>query len=153
MGWTNEGLYTVLASFFRGASAPASFYAALVTGDPAPTADTATLGELTQIAVGSGYSDGGVPVARSVLGFDVLTRDDVADRAFIQLADVAFAAAGGAVPLSGSGARYVVLTDDAPVVANRAVLAWFDLQSVITLDDGQTLKVADAQLELAQPGV
>lgn len=95
-GWTNKGKWRDLGMAWRGATPPTNLYVALVTSAVAPTQDTNTLGELTQIAVGNGYATGGYQLARNATDFDVLTEDDVNDRGLIQIKDVVWTASGGA---------------------------------------------------------
>ena len=59
MALTNRGKYNFLAWLFRGVTPPTNFYVALVTSATAPTADTNTFSELTEIAAGNGYTTGG----------------------------------------------------------------------------------------------
>lgn len=149
-GWTNRGKKLILNVYFRDDTPPSDFYLALCTSATAPTADTNTLADLTQIATGNGYVDGGNVVARDMTDFDTLTEDDSADRALVQLANVDFTASGGPIPSSGSGARYAVLTDDNATVANRQVIAFWDLTSNRSVSDGQTLTLPDLELRLAE---
>lgn len=143
-GWTDKGVYRALDVAMRGATAPTTFYLALVTSATAPTKTTNTLSQLTEIAAGTGYTSGGVAVARSAVGFDVLNE---ADPVVLQLADVVYTASGGSIPNSGGGARYAVLTDDNGTVGSREVWAFFDLASDRTVSDGQSLTIEDAELQ------
>jgi hypothetical protein len=149
-GWTNRGKYLILGSFFRNAAAPTSFYMALVTGAVVPTADTDTLGTLTEIAAGNGYTAGGIAVARNSTDFDVYTEDDTNDRALVQIKDLVWTATVGPIPASGSGARYAALTDDNVTVTSRQVIAYFDLNSSRMISDGQTLTLQDCELRLVE---
>ncbi len=121
---------------------------ALVTSAVAPVADTNTLGELTQIAVGNGYTTGGYSLLRNATDFDVWTEDDTNDRGLIQIKDVVWTAAGGPIPATGSGARYAVLTDDNATVASREVYHYFDLVSDRSVSSGQTLTLQDCELRI-----
>ena len=147
-GWTNKGKMRTLEAYLRGGTIPTNFYVALVTSAAAPNADTNTLSQLTQIATGNGYTDGGFQLTPNATDFDVLTEDDTNDRGIIQLKDVAWTASGGPIPASGGGARYAVLTDDNGTVGSREILAWFDLTSDRSVSDGQTLTLQDAELRL-----
>lgn len=149
MPWTNRGAYLVLGAYFRGETAPTSFYAPLFTSAVAPTVDTNTVGDLTQIAVGNGYSNGGQSVARSAVGFDVWTEDDTNDRALVQAADITYTASGGNLPASGGGARYIGISDDNATVANRQLVGTFDLVSDRTVSDGQPLTIQNAEFRLS----
>ena len=132
----------------RGVTPPTNLYVALVTSAVAPVADTNTLGELTQIAVGNGNTTGGYSLLRNATDFDVWTEDDVNDRGLIQIKDVVWTASGGPLPASGSGARYAVLTDDNVTIASREVYHYFDLVSDRSVSSGQTLTLQDCELRL-----
>ena len=147
-GWTNKGKYKVLGWAFRAETPPTVFYVALVTSTTVPTADTNTLGQLTEIAAGNGYASGGSSIARSAVGFDVWTEDDVNDRGLIQVKDVVWTASGGPIPASGLGARYAILTDDNVTIASREVYGYWDLVSDRTVSAGQTLTLQDCELRI-----
>lgn len=151
MAWTNKGKFTILDSFFRATGTPTNFFIALVTSAAVPTADTNTLSQLTEIAAGNGYTTGGFELDRNSTDFDSLTENDTDDRAEIQIKDVAWTASGGTIPDSGNGARYAVLTDDNVTVADREVLAWWDLSSDRTVSNGQTLTLQNLELRLLAP--
>ena len=147
-GWTNRGKYLILDSYFRGATDPTNFYVALVTSAAAPTQDTNTLSQLTQIATGNGYTDGGYQLSRNSTDFDSLVEDDTGDQGELQIKDVVWTASGGPIPSSGSGARYAVLTDDNATVGSRQVIAYWDLGSDRTVSDGQSLTLQNCELDL-----
>ncbi len=149
-GWTNKGKANALAQRFRGVALPTNFFIALVTSAVAPVADTNTFGELTQIATGNGYADGGISLTKNTTDFDVLTEDDGNDRALVQLKDIVWTAAAGPIPASGSGARWAVLTDDNATIASRFVEAFWDLVSDRTISDTQTLTLQDCELRLTE---
>jgi hypothetical protein len=69
-GWTNKGKFSILDAYFRNTGAPTNFYVALVTPATAPTADTNTLSDLTEIAPGNAYATGGFQLARTSVDFD-----------------------------------------------------------------------------------
>jgi hypothetical protein len=148
MPWTNRGAYLMLGVFFRGATAPSTFYAPLYTSAIAPDQDRNTNADMTQIATGNGYSDGGASVARSAAGFDVYTEDDTNNRALVQCADIVYTASGGNLPSSGNGARYIGLTDDNATVANRQIIGLLDLVSDRTVSSGQSLTIQDAEFRI-----
>lgn len=149
MPWTNKGAFSVLGVYLRAATAPTNFYVALVTSAAAPTVDTNTLSQLTELANGNGYTTGGIQITRgdgsSGIGFDVLTEDDSGDRAYAQLEDLVWTASGGTLPSSG-GARYAVLTDDNGTVGSRLVLFWWDLSSDRSVSDTQNLTLSNAEI-------
>lgn len=149
-GWTNRGKYLALGVFFRGVTAPTTFYMALVTSAAAPGADTNTLSELTEIASGNGYTAGGLAVARNATDFDVYTEDDANDRALIQIKDLVWTASGGTLPASGGGARYAVLVTDEGTVGNRQIVGSFDLISDRSVSSGQTLTLQDCEFRLTE---
>lgn len=149
-GITNKGKYALLNWAFRGATIPTNFYIALVTSATAPTADTNTLGELTEIAAGNGYTSGGYQLTPGATDFDSITEDDTGDQAYVQVKDVVWTASGGSIPGSGNGARYAVLTDDNGTVGSREVYAYWDLSSDRSVSTGQTLTLQDCQLNLTE---
>jgi hypothetical protein len=135
---------------FRNGTEPTTFYVALVTSATAPTADTNTLGDLTQIAAGNGYTSGGIAVARNSTDFDTLTEDDTNDRGDLQIKDLTWTASGGSIPGSGNGARYAVLTDDNGTVNSREVYAYWDLTSDRSVSTGQTLTLQNLEIRLSE---
>lgn len=149
-GWTNKGKAAILDSYFRATGTPTNFYIALVTSATAPTADTNTFSELTEIASGNGYTTGGYQLSRNSTDFDALTENDTNDRGEIQVKDVVWTASGGSIPTSGNGARYAVLLDDNATIANREVLAYWDLTSDRSVSDGQTLTLQNCELRLTE---
>lgn len=149
-GWTNRGKYLILADFFRNTAEFTNYYVALATSATAPGPDTNLLSDLTQIAVGNGYTDGGFQLARNATDFDVLTEDDTGDKGIIQVKNVAWTASGGPIPASGSGARYAVMTTDEGTVANRQIICYWSLVSDRTVSDTQTLTLIDLELDLTE---
>ena len=146
-GWTNRGKYNTLAERFTGVAPPANFYLRLFTSATAPGADTNDVSSLTEIADGNGYSQGtGEQINRDGVDFDVLTQDDVNDRAFVQLRDIVFTAAGGQIPSGGDGARYACLCDATGGAAEVEV--YFDLQSDRVISDGQSMTLQDCEIRL-----
>jgi hypothetical protein len=150
-GMTNRGKYWTLDWVFRGASLPTNYYVALATSAVAPTADINTFGELTQIATGNGYTDGGYSLTPNGTDFDVLTEDDANDRADMQIKDVVWTASGGSIPDTGDGARYAVLLDDNVTIGSRIVIGWWDLTTDRSVSNGQTLTLQDLELRLQEP--
>ncbi len=147
-GWTNRGKFNALGWIFVGQTLPTFYYVALVTSATAPTADIDTLGELTQINVGNGYSDGGFQLTPGGTDFDIHSEDDGTDRGRVEIKDVFWTATGGPLPISGSGARYAVLTDDNGTIGSREVIAYFDLGSDRTVSQDQTLTLQDCELRI-----
>lgn len=147
-GWTNKLKFRILGWTFRGVALPTNFYVALVTSATAPTADTNTKSELTEIANGNGYTTGGISLTKNTTDFDVLTEDDTNDRGLVQIKDLVWTASGGSLPGSGNGARYAILTDDNATQGSREVLAYFDLTSDRSVSSGQTLTLQDCELRI-----
>lgn len=147
--WTNRGKYNVLGRSYRGVSAPANFYVALVTSAAAPTADTNTLSELTEIAAGNGYTSGGIQLTPGATDYDVYTEDDTNDRALIQLRDLTWTASGGDLPASGNGARYAVHTTDEGTVGSRQVEQSWDLVSNRSVSVSQPLTLQNCEIRLS----
>lgn len=147
-GFTNRCKYNICNIVFRAATAPTQFNLALITSATAPTAAINLFSELTEIAAGNGYTSGGAAVTRNATGFDVLTEDDVNNRGYVQLADVAWTASGGPIPASGSGARYCTLLDNNATVGSREVWAWGDLGADQSVSAGQTLTLQNFELRI-----
>jgi hypothetical protein len=136
----------MFVDFFRNTAEFTNYYVALVTNAVTPTVDHNTLGQFTEIAVGNGYATGGFQLARNATDFNSAVEDDTDNRMELQLKDVTWTAAGGSIPPSGGGARWALLTTDEGTVANRQVIAWFDLTTSWTKTDGQTLTLIDLEL-------
>lgn len=145
-GWTNKGKFRLLDWVFRATTAPTNFYVFLATSAVSPTADTNIKSDLTEIATGNGYTAGGISLAKNSTDFDVLTEDDTNDRGFIQIKDLVWTASGGPIPASGNGARWAIFTDDNATLANREVIAYWDLGADRTVSSGQTLTLQNCEL-------
>ena len=148
-GVTNRLRYNLLGWAFRAVSIPANYTALLITNAAAPTADTNTFSELTEIAAGNGYTSGGVALAKNATDFDVFTEDDVNDRAYIQTKDIVFSAAGGPIPSSGAGAYHLVIADANATLGSREVYAFFDLTGPVSVSDGQNLTIQNPEIRAA----
>lgn len=149
-GITNRGKYILLDQFFRNTTEFTNLYLALIDSTTAPTADTNTFSELTEVPAGNGYTAGGISLTRNSTDFDVSTEDDTGDLAKIQIKDLVWTASGGSLPGSGTGARYAILTTDEATQANRQVIAWFDLTSNRIVSSGQTLTLADCEMRATE---
>lgn len=147
-GWTNKGKMRVLEWALRGGTVPTNFYVALFTSATAPTADINTKSQLTEIANGNGYTTGGIQLTPNTTDFDVLTEDDTNDRGFIQIKDLVWTASSGALPASGSGARYAALTDDNGTQGSREVLFYWDLGADYSVSSGQTLTLQNLEIRI-----
>lgn len=143
-GVTNRGKYSLLNWAFRAATRPTNYYIALATSAAAPTADTNTLSELTQVGSGTGYTTNGQSLTPNATDFDVLTEDDTNDRALIQLRDITWTASGGNL----GAARYAALTDDNATPASRIIVNWWDLSSDRTVSDGQSLILQNCEIRI-----
>jgi hypothetical protein len=147
-GFTNKFKYELLDQVLRRSTMPTNYYVALVTSAVAPSADTNTLGQLTEIAAGNGYTTGGYQLTPNATDFDTSTEDDTNDRGYIQLKDITWTASGGSIPASGSGARYAVLTDDNVTVGSREVLLYWDLGADRSVSNGQSLTLQNCEARL-----
>ncbi len=150
-GMTNRGKKKILDYYFRRqGTLPSNFYVPLCTSAVAPTADTNSLSELTQIASGNGYTTNGISLTPNTTDFDVMTEDDTNDKAILQIKDLVWTASGGNLPGSGNGARYAPLTDDNGTPGSRDVIAWWDLVSDRTVSDTQTLTLQNCEIDLTE---
>lgn len=150
-GWTNRGRKRIEQGYFQRVSLPTNLYIALVKADVTPTYATNTLGDLVEIAAGNGYTSGGYSLTPGTTDFTTLTEDDVNNLARVTIKDISWTASGGPIPASGTGARWAVLTDDNGTVGSRDVLAWFDLGSAQSRDDGLSLILTGGQLRATLP--
>jgi len=155
MLWTNRGKFLMLDWVFGGEPLPDSFYVALVTADIVPTVDTNTLGQLTEIADGNGYTEGGYELTPGDTDFDVFTEDDTNDRALVQLKDLVWTASGGTIPASGNGAMYAILTDSTgdsgETIGDRQIIAVWDLVTAREATVGFAITLADCELRTIAP--
>ena len=157
MLWTNRGKFLLLDWVFGAEPLPDSFYVALVTADTVPTVDTNTLDELTEIADGNGYTEGGyeLPLDDSSPPFDVISEDDTNNRAIAQVKDLVWTASGGTIPASGNGARYAVLTDgtgeSGETIGDRQIIAVWDLVTTREATVGFAITLADCELRTIAP--
>lgn len=149
-GWTNKGKYKVLGWALRQETIETNFYIALVTSATAPDADTNTLSDLTEIAAGNGYTTGGYQLDPNSTDFDTWTEDDTNDLGSVKIKDVTWTASGGAIPDSGDGARYAVMTDDDGTVADREVYHYWDLGADRSLTDGDILTLRDLEIRITE---
>ena len=149
-GWTNRGKYLVLGVYFRAVTATTKFYLALCADAVTPTADTNILSDLSECPNGNGYTTGGQQVNRNATDFDVYTEDDGNDKAYVQLKNFTWTAAGGNLPISGNGARWAVLLDDNATPASRQVVNYWSLGSNRTVSDTQALTIVDAEIDITE---
>lgn len=143
-GVTNKGKYKMLGIWTRNETEPTNFYLALCK-TTAPTADTNTMGDLTEVTAANGYSSGGVSVDRNSTDFDTWTEDDTNDRGLVQMKDFTLVtASGGTVP----DIRYIVMTDDNATVASREVYLWWDTGVDITVPNGVALIAQNLEIRV-----
>jgi hypothetical protein len=148
---TNRGKYLVPDGYFRG-NLPTNFYVILFTSATTPTVDTNTVGELTQIAAGNGYTAGGYQLNPDTTDFPTLTEDDTNNRAVLLIKDVSWTASGGSIPATGT-ARYAALTTDEGTVADRQVLVVWDLDPTgtgVSQADGGRLILRDLAIRVTE---
>jgi hypothetical protein len=147
---TNRGKFNILRAVFRAQALPTNYYVALFTSAVAPTQDTNTKSELTEIAAGNGYTAGGISLTKNATDFDVLTEDDTNDWALIQIRDLVWTAATGNLPASGNGARWACLTDDNATQGSREIWVYWSLVADRTVSVGQTLTLIDCEIRLTE---
>lgn len=145
--WTNRGKIKLMKSIFRTDALPTNYQAALATAATAPTAATNTFGQLTQIATGFGYGDGGIALTKNNVDFPGSFEDDVLNLGRIDIKDLIWTANGGPIPASGVGAQWGVLTDAASPVSAREVIAFSDLIAPQSVVDGQPLRLNTWRLQ------
>lgn len=154
MALTNRGIIRLLEMAFRqtyaGGTLPTNLYIALCTADDTPDVNTNVFSELTEITEGNGYTAGGYALSFGATDFDVLTEDDINDLGFIQVKDVMWLADGGPIPLSGSDAMYVIMTNDDAIQDNREVLAYWSLGSERSALVGQYFTLQDLEIRGTQ---
>ena len=144
MTWTLLGISRMTDYFYkRNGALPTNFYGALLTAAVAPTEATTTPTGLTQITAGNGYTTGGIIVPPSIVGFTSITTTTIVT---MVMKDLQWTAAGGPIPLSGGGARYLILTDDNGTFNSREVYAFWDLTSDRSVSDTQNLNLNDFEL-------
>lgn len=149
-GWTNKGKFRMLGRAYQGVALPTNFFVFLATSAAAPTADTNTKSEMTEIANGNGYTTGGISLSKNSTDFDVLTEDDTNDRGLIQIKDLVWTASGGTLPGSGGGARYALFTDDNATQGSREVYHFWDLVSDRSVSDTQTLTLQNCEIRITE---
>jgi hypothetical protein len=146
-GTTNRGKKLMLEYAFSRVTTPTNFYLYLLTSSATITDDTNTFSEVSanQITIGNGYT-GGFSLTAGSTDFDASAEDDSSNYGNIQIKDIVWTASGGTIPASGDGARYVLMTDDNVVEADREVIAFWDLVSDRSVSDTQSLTVQDLEI-------
>tara|TARA_Y100000361_G_C11146262_1_gene338208 strand:+ start:609 stop:1043 length:435 start_codon:yes stop_codon:yes gene_type:complete len=142
-GFTNKGKAKLLRNFFQSETPPTNLYVYLVTSATAPTADTNTLGQLTEISeTGKEFS-----LSLNTTDFDTSvsdSEDDTNDKGVMKIKDCTFA---GPV----TNARYAILVDDNGTEGSREVYCYWDLGSNRSVSSGQTLTLQDLEMNLLEP--
>ena len=126
-GLTNRGALRFLEMVLRNSwssvgGEPTAFYVALIT-DAAFDDTWNDMGDVTEVANGNGYTTGGILVERSNVGFDTLTEDDGNHWVIALIKNLAWTATAGAI----STIKGAVLTDDEEVIADREILAYWNV--------------------------
>src|SRR4029434_11346309 len=107
MAWTNKGAFRMAEIALANGAEPTALYLALVTSATAPTVDTNTKSELTEIANGNGYTTGGISLTRNATNFPVV-ENDTNDRFDVDIPDQVWTGSGGSVAAVCPRARYGV---------------------------------------------
>ena len=126
-GFTNAGKENVLNYAFRAVSTPSTYKLHLCTSASAPSADTNTLGDLTEIS--DSYTVASLTPGAS--HFDSTREDDSNDKGIIQIHDITFAG-----PITN--ARYCVPLTITEQKLVKFFLYW-DLASNRSVSSGQNL--------------
>jgi hypothetical protein len=152
MKLTNRGKFLIQGGYFLADGVPTTFYCALIdSGSTAPSIDTNTMSQLTEVSAGNGYTSGGVAVPRQTGGGASVVQDNTANTSTLTLADIAVAeASGGTIPSTGT-ALYAVLTTDEATVADRQIIAYTSLGSARSCPDGKIFKLTDHQIIFEEP--
>jgi hypothetical protein len=79
--------------------------------------------------------------------FPGVTEADGLDYGGVTLKSVYFWGTGGNLPASGNGARWAVLTDDNPTVANREIYCYWSLGSNRIVSDSQALHLQAFEIQ------
>jgi len=147
-GFTNKVKYRILEREFEGGSLQgASYMCVLYTSTTAAAPTMNVVGDMAEIAAGNGYTAYGQEVAPST-GFDSLTENDTDHRAYVQMVDVTWTAAGGPIPASGGDAYYAGLTDKNATSASRELYYIWSLGADYSVSDTQELTIQDAEIRI-----
>ncbi len=147
MAWTNNGKEQMLLVWVGGVAAETNLYMILLTSATAVGVDINTVADVTQVAIGNGYADGGFQLTPGGTDFDVITVDEPGDFAYAQVKDIVWTAQGGNLPSSGA-ARYCALTDDNTPVSAREVYIGWDLGSDRVVSDTQMLTLQNVEFRI-----
>lgn len=111
-----------------------------------PGPNTDVLGDLVEIGEGSGYITGGVAVPRNSTGFVTHSEDDTADTSILTIQRLQWTSTISNMPPGPDGIMYLVLTDDNATIAQRQVLAFWDLLGEYFIASGDSIIIDDARL-------
>ncbi len=148
-GWTDRAKLKMLDWVMLANTKPTNFYIALLQSNTAPTNAINYISQVSEIVSGYGYTTGGVALGLGPAWFDATKQDISNARGYVQLANVAWTATGGQIPVNGTGARYAVMTGDTVInAAMREIYYYWDLTSPRTVSDGQTLSLIDMEIRI-----
>jgi len=150
-GQTNRKRYRMSEIVFRASTPPDGFRLVLCTSGSPPGDDTNTFAELIEIEAGNGYDSGGELLTPGETDFDVLVEDDGTDKAYVQIRDVEWIAAGGPIPVTGGSIRYAVLLDNNVTPASREVWDWWDFGGEISVPEGSGVLLRNLQMDIRKP--
>jgi hypothetical protein len=145
-GWTNKAKADLFKQLYtRTVTMPTNYYIALVTSDDVPDADTNTMGDLTEIDDGNGYTAGGYELDPGETDFDFVEEDDTGNLGRVQIKDVEWTADGGPIPATGTAA-YAVMTDDNVTPASRKILHYWSLGGERSVQDGSPFRLINLEI-------
>lgn len=137
MPWTNEGLRLAATHIFNS-NTFTGFKMMLFEASPAITKDTTTVGTVSEIDNGNGYTTGGFDVPKNSTGFPSITKDNDLDKVLIQSLEASWVPTGR-LPVTG-GIRYTALTTNEATIADRTILYYVDHISDLVVNVGTTFK-------------
>ncbi len=153
-GWTNRFKYRSIGHLARAESlfqaSGGTQFRLVLTKTTAPTADTNTFSELTEIATGQGYTAGGVLISRNSTDFPTWEEDDTNDQARVIMRDVTWTntGGGGTIPSDGNGAEHAVLIDNHATPGSREVGSFGAFGSAQVTGTDQDFVVQNYTLQL-----
>lgn len=140
-GTTNRYKRRLLEWSLNGLTLPTNYYAHLVDDTTAPTADTATLSELTEC---SNYSP--IALSPNTTDFPNIAQDNGADTGSVDVRSLEFTASGGSI----TNARYMVITDDNVTLGSREVFLYYDLVGNRTVSDGESITITGGDITASE---
>lgn len=153
---TNRGKFLFLEWSLFQDNLPSTFYYILLQQGHSVSIDNNTVSDVWEIVEGNGYTSGGVLVPLTITEGASITEDDINDLASVVLRNLtAVAASGGAVPVSQGNVRYGALTTDEGTIADRQIIAIFDLDPIgetgWSIPDAKQLDIQGHQIKLVTP--